>query len=657
MTFANLSDLWWLIIIVIAATALWLRHQRQKKAIITRIIGAARWQKAFGPPFQARMTHKSIALCAALGLIALAILRPQWGEKLVERPRQGVDIMFVVDVSLSMNADDLKPSRLQRATREIKDLIRQLKGDRVGLVSFAGGAFMQCPLTLDYGSFRLFLDELSPGMIPFPGTDIASALELAVSAFRKDTNKSRVIVLITDGEDHTGKGLKAAALLAEQNVKLYVVSFGTEQGAPMVDPSTGRFIKQGDKLVISKPDFAGLEKLAAGVGGTAFRSTGESYGVTAAYQAIKAQVADKKLSGGKNRIYNEGYQLLLLAALSLLLFEGIMAYRRKLPLIGTLLLALVAPVPGDEAVGQRPAAVPSASTPHPQGPKVLEPEPSFGQRLRRLLWQAPSKAVQAYREGSYSKAFREFLAGYTGSGTRNSSERSGFNSAAAAFRSGQYEVAEGLLAKFVATTPWNAVDKALLYYNLGNAKVETGKLDGALAAYNEALALKPHFPEAAANRDYVKKLKEHLDRQKKNTPEDGKQKSKKDPGENTKPGEKPKPDEQKSDSPLDKDRKGDKAGKKEKKEGSDKKKRDSSTTKDGQKGEKGDKKKGGQDKDKQKKGGGGSGPSRANAWQSQKALDERNAQRLLESIKEDRREYLRRKMPKPPPSSQGVKRW
>lgn len=666
MKFAYLEDLWWLALISVVVLVLWLRHQGQKKAIITKVIGAARWRQAFGSAFSARMAKKNLIYGAALLGLVLALLRPQWGERLVPMPRQGVDIMFVVDVSLSMNAADLRPHRLERASREIKDLVHQLRGDRVGLISFAGGSFLQCPLTLDYGSFRLFLDELKPGMIPIPGTDIAGAVEMAVSAFRKDSTKGKVIVLITDGEDHGSRDGQVAALLAEHKVKLYAVSFGTDQGAPMVDPSTGSYIKEGNQLVISKPDFAGLKNLASSAGGMAFRSLGDSYGVAAAYEAIKRQVEDKKLAGGKSRTYREGYQFLLGLAVLLLLGEGILAYRRKLPLLSAVLVMLFAAVPPDSAFSQGPPKPPRSKapkalrTPHPPGPEVLEPQLSFRQKLFRLVMEAPKTAMTDYRAGRFEAAYRQFLASYGDSETRAGSERSGFNLAAAAYRLGQFTVAEGLLAKFAATTPWNSVDKALVYYNLGNAKVETGKLDGALSAYKQALALKPEFREAAANHAYVTKLKAMLDKR---------QKPKKNPPKNGQGGKKPP-----QNSPQKNDKNEKKKGKPQQgKQGQDKqngKNKNSSANqdKDGQKPSSAQDKPGQKPADQNpgkkpakkpgdKPQGGGKGPSQTNAWQNQKALDRRNAERLLESIDEDRGKYLKRRMPQASPSTQGGKRW
>lgn len=324
MNIANLTDSWWLLPSVILLLLLWRHKQLQKPAIIQKIVGASQWQRRFGQPFMDRLHHRNQRYYGIMLLLVIVLLRPQWDKHRQEVARKGVDILFVVDVSLSMNANDLPPSRLERAGREIKDLVHNLKGDRVGLISFAGASFLQCPLTLDYGSFNLFLNELQPGMIPSPGTDISSALMVAARAFQQEAGKSKVIVLITDGEDHADMGQKALAKLQEQQISLFVVSFGTSQGAPITDPRSGHYIKDSaGQMVISKPDFDGLAALAQAANGTLFRSTADSYGLAEAYEAIKAKLADQTMAGGVKEVYREGYMLFLALAILLMVIDAL----------------------------------------------------------------------------------------------------------------------------------------------------------------------------------------------------------------------------------------------------------------------------------------------------------------------------------------------
>ena len=153
---------------------------------------------------------KIALLLIALFFMVFAMARPQIGTKLEEVRREGVDVMVAIDVSKSMLAEDIPPSRLAKAKHEVESFIDKLEGDRVGLIAFSGIAFTQCPLTLDYGAAKIFLDILGPDLIPTPGTNIGMAITKAIEAFDQQERKHKVLVLITDGEDHGEDVLKFA---------------------------------------------------------------------------------------------------------------------------------------------------------------------------------------------------------------------------------------------------------------------------------------------------------------------------------------------------------------------------------------------------------------------------------------------------------------
>lgn len=152
----------------------------------------------------ARASIRLLLRMLALTLLVVALARPQWGFHWEEVRRQGLDLMVVLDTSRSMMASDIKPSRLQQAKWGVRDLLRNLRGDRVGLVPFAGSSLLQCPLTIDYAAFTMTLDDLYSGIIPRGGTAIEQALRQAIESFPADGTADRVILLITDGEDHEG---------------------------------------------------------------------------------------------------------------------------------------------------------------------------------------------------------------------------------------------------------------------------------------------------------------------------------------------------------------------------------------------------------------------------------------------------------------------
>ena len=177
---------------------------------------------------------RQVGKCVLLGLgtffAILALTGPQFGTQLEMAQRKGVDVMLVLDVSRSMQAEDVKPSRLARAKYQIRGLLDLLRGDRVGLVVFAGQAFVQCPLTTDYGAVEMFLDVLDAGAIPVQGTAIGDAVRLATRSFEESEGQHKAIVLFTDGEDHVGRPLAAAQAAAAQDIRLFAVGLGTPGG-------------------------------------------------------------------------------------------------------------------------------------------------------------------------------------------------------------------------------------------------------------------------------------------------------------------------------------------------------------------------------------------------------------------------------------------
>ncbi|MCK5513335.1 MAG: VWA domain-containing protein, partial [Deltaproteobacteria bacterium] len=197
-----------------------------------------------------------------MGIFALT--RPQWGFHWEEIKRVGVDVMVAIDVSESMLAEDVKPNRLERAKREVIDLIEMMEGDRIGLIAFAGTSFVQCPLTLDYGACKMFLDYIDTDLIPVPGTAIAEAIRTSLKSFNKRERKSKALIIITDGEDHEGEPIDAAKEAKKEGIKIFTIGVGREGGAPIpLKDGSGGFKKdrKGD-MVITHLDEITLQKIA-----------------------------------------------------------------------------------------------------------------------------------------------------------------------------------------------------------------------------------------------------------------------------------------------------------------------------------------------------------------------------------------------------------
>lgn len=274
-----------------------------------------------------RVRNKFILCLAALGLLVMALARPQFGSKLREVTRQGIEIMLAVDVSNSMLAQDFEPNRLERTKFAINRLLEGLRQDRVGLVAFAGDAYVQLPITADYVTARNFAAQLSPTMVSRQGTAIGAAIDLAASSFSSGSEGSRVLIVISDGENHEDDALAAAKRATEQGIKIYTIGIGTPEGAPI--QIGGEFLKddQGN-MVVSKLDEPSLEEIALSTGGAYIRATNKSIGLEEIIAKIN-QTEKKKLTSTIFEEFNEQFQYLVGAALLLLLADVLMLSRRN----------------------------------------------------------------------------------------------------------------------------------------------------------------------------------------------------------------------------------------------------------------------------------------------------------------------------------------
>ncbi|MDZ7342934.1 MAG: VWA domain-containing protein [candidate division KSB1 bacterium] len=281
-----------------------------------------------------RQIWKIVLLLFAILFLILSLSRPQIGTKLEEVKREGVDILVAVDVSESMNAQDIKPSRIAKARHEVASLIDKLQGDRIGLIAFAGEAFVQCPLTLDYGAAKIFLEVLEPGLIPTPGTALDQAIALAMQSFEAAERKHKVLVLITDGEDTHGEDVMKIAEAAErEGVVIYTVGIGSPQGVPIPvfderGNQTGFKKNRQGEVVVTKLDELTLEKIALQTGGKYYRATSGEAELDRIYEAISG-MEKKELASLKFSQYEERFQYLLGLALFLLVLETLLSERRN----------------------------------------------------------------------------------------------------------------------------------------------------------------------------------------------------------------------------------------------------------------------------------------------------------------------------------------
>jgi Ca-activated chloride channel family protein len=272
-----------------------------------------------------RRIWKAVLITLSFVFLVIALAGPQVGTKLEEVKREGIDIIVALDVSLSMRAEDISPNRLEKAKYEVSKLINILNGDRIGLVAFAGMAHVQSPLTLDYAAAKLFLRLMDTNLIPQPGTAIGEAIRAASKAFNQNERKHKVLILITDGEDHESKPLEAAEQAAEEGIVIYTIGIGSPQGVPIpvydkYGNKSGFKKDRSGNVVTTKLDTETLQKIAYATNGKYYISTSGEAELDQIYNEVN-QMEKKELSSRQFSQYENRYQIFIALALLLLIVE------------------------------------------------------------------------------------------------------------------------------------------------------------------------------------------------------------------------------------------------------------------------------------------------------------------------------------------------
>ena len=267
--FQNINALSLLIVVAVVAVIFFISYKLSKRTI-NEFTSSSLWNNLLNINFT-RVLIKNSCFILALFFIVIAIARPKWGLKQVEAKSLSSDIVIALDVSKSMLAQDLKPDRLTRAKIVFKDLTEQLKGERVGLIAFAGQAYWQCPLTSDIKAFEMFLSLLDTSAVPFEGTNIAAPIDLACTSLEKIPSNTKALVIITDGESFDGDLNKSLQLAIDSQTKIFCVGIGTQKGEPIPTYENGEFKEylkdEKGKTVVTKLDSATLEQIALATGG------------------------------------------------------------------------------------------------------------------------------------------------------------------------------------------------------------------------------------------------------------------------------------------------------------------------------------------------------------------------------------------------------
>jgi len=281
----------------------------------------------------ARKVWKIALIGGAFLLCIFALARPQWGFEWQEIKRTGLDMLIAIDVSKSMLARDVKPNRLERSKFAVKDLVKKLNGDRVGLIAFAGTAFLQCPLTIDYNGFFLALDDLNTDTIPRPGTSISGAIREAIETLKGPKDKLKALILITDGEELEGNAITAANEAAQAGIRIYCVGVGTAEGEliPVIDERQERAYladKQG-QAVKTRLNEDTLKRIAVATGGSYVHAAQSDFGLTLLYDKSISKLEKRDIETKKKKHYQERYQIFLGIAVLFLLIEPLFSERKK----------------------------------------------------------------------------------------------------------------------------------------------------------------------------------------------------------------------------------------------------------------------------------------------------------------------------------------
>jgi Ca-activated chloride channel family protein len=508
MTFGSPTWLWALL--TLPALAFFFAHAEQTGAEKLRKFVAARLlPELAGTVNRGRRIFRFVLLLLVLALVIISLAQPRWGYAYDEVKRKGLDLLLAVDVSRSMLSNDVQPNRLERVKLATQDLINELQGDRAGLIAFAGRAFLQAPLTIDYDAVVDSINDLDTTIIPEGGTNISDAIGLAVRTFGKSATGNRGIIIFTDGEELRGDAVQAAKAAADAGIRIFTIGVGTPGGSliPIQSDNGGTaFVKDPEGQVVkSKLDEARLREIAQAANGFYLHLEN---GPRTMKQLIndglsKMQQAD--INARLSRRPIERYEWPLSAAIALFALALLINDRRN-PLVRT-------------------AQQEQKSSPFGQGNGGRTPAPQVAAIILLGLVaiassaHAASRGIELYQHQKYPEAYDHFEQTLKENPGSRQRDRIQFDAGAAAYNMKDYNKA--LEAFSQALLSKNPHLQAESNYNLGNTLYQRGEAEksdarkltnweSALQHYQETLKIDPHNQRAKDNYEYVKKKIDEL---------------------------------------------------------------------------------------------------------------------------------------------------
>jgi Ca-activated chloride channel family protein len=339
MRFAEPDFLWCLFTLPLFALLFAYAYHRRKK-LASRFVSLSMLPKLSTSVSPWRRLTKMLLLLLALAFLFVALARPQWGHKMEHIERRGLDLVLLQDISLSMLAEDIKPNRLVRSRHEIAAFLESLSGDRVGLVAFSGEAQVMVPLTLDYGTVQMMLQELNPGWL-MPGTNLEAAIRKGMQLFKNSggAGKYSVMILMSDGEELEAEAVTAAKEAAELGIRIYTVGIGSREGVPIpVKTKNGEVAYKKDmqgNIVTTRLEDGTLQEIANVTGGLYFYANPSEFQLQKVLTEI-ATLEKKDQATDRMENYQDRYQIFLGLAALLFLVEALVSERgrRRKQLVG-----------------------------------------------------------------------------------------------------------------------------------------------------------------------------------------------------------------------------------------------------------------------------------------------------------------------------------
>ncbi len=485
MHFANPYLLYWLwALLPLSGIMVYGIFRRNK---ILELFAKADILPVIAPKFDPRRFWlKAFLIVLAFGFVLIALAGPQMGFKWEKTSQKGVDIMIALDCSKSMLAQDIKPNRLERAKREIIDLLRMMRSDRAGLVAFSGKAILQCPLTLDHETFNIFLKVLNPGFLPIGGTNLSDAINECYKGFEKESDTQKAIIIITDGESTSGDVEQTAKQMAKEGIKIFCIGVGDIAGAPIPDEKGG-FIKddQGN-IILSKTDETGLKKIADLTGGLYVRSVAGDMDLDMIYKdRILGTMERKTFISGKKKVWENRYQWFLFPAIILLLMELALSSKRRIkPPINLLMIFIF-------VFGLSINGFNDFSTAH-----------------AKTISLSVKEGIEAFEKENYDQAKKHFIDAQL---ENPENIKLYYNIGTAAYMNKEYDQAKTNFKHALDSDDENLRHNAR--YNLANTLYRLGKFDDAIKEYENIVKKFPEDLNSKENLEFVKKKKEEKKQQ------------------------------------------------------------------------------------------------------------------------------------------------